>query len=87
MRLVSEMGGMPLIERPSPSAAPEFAQYAVLVASLCVTGLVEEMPKWLVYFELVFTTKEYMRQARAGPGRGRCAVWRKVVPTCRNYLA
>jgi pre-mRNA-splicing factor ATP-dependent RNA helicase DHX16 len=22
----------------------------------------EELPRWVVYFELVFTTKEYMRQ-------------------------
>lgn len=26
------------------------------------SGLVDELPKWIVYFELVFTTKEYMRQ-------------------------
>jgi pre-mRNA-splicing factor ATP-dependent RNA helicase DHX16 len=26
------------------------------------SGLVKELPRWVVYFELVFTTKEYMRQ-------------------------
>ena len=26
------------------------------------SGLAKELPKWVVYFELVFTTKEYMRQ-------------------------
>ncbi len=26
------------------------------------SSLFEEQPRWLVYFELVFTTKEYMRQ-------------------------
>jgi pre-mRNA-splicing factor ATP-dependent RNA helicase DHX16 len=26
------------------------------------SSLFEETPKWLVYFELVFTTKEYMRE-------------------------
>ena len=28
------------------------------------SGLAKELPRWLVYFELVFTTKEYMRQVR-----------------------
>ena len=28
------------------------------------SSLFQELPKWLVYFELVFTTKEYMRQVR-----------------------
>ena len=26
------------------------------------SSLFQELPKWIVYFELVFTTKEYMRQ-------------------------
>ena len=26
------------------------------------SGLAKELPRWVVYFELVFTTKEYMRQ-------------------------
>ena len=26
------------------------------------SGLAKEMPRWVVYHELVFTTKEYMRQ-------------------------
>ena len=26
------------------------------------SGLAKELPKWVVYFELVFTSKEYMRQ-------------------------
>lgn len=32
------------------------------------SGLAKELPRWLVYFELVFTTKEYMRQARFARG-------------------
>ena len=28
------------------------------------SSLFQELPKWVVYFELVFTTKEYMRQVR-----------------------
>lgn len=27
------------------------------------SSLFEELPRWLLYHELVFTTKEYMRQA------------------------
>lgn len=26
------------------------------------SSLFEELPRWVLYFELVFTTKEYMRQ-------------------------
>lgn len=29
------------------------------------SSLFEETPRWLVYYELVFTTKEYMREVRA----------------------
>lgn len=28
------------------------------------SSLFEELPRWVVYYELVFTTKEYMRQVK-----------------------
>ena len=34
------------------------------------SSLFQELPKWVVYFELVFTTKEYMRQVRVNIVRG-----------------
>ena len=34
------------------------------------SSLFQELPKWVVYFELVFTTKEYMRQVRVNVVRG-----------------
>lgn len=32
------------------------------------SSLFEELPRWIIYHELVFTTKEFMRQVPETPG-------------------
>ena len=45
------------------------------------SSLFQELPKWVVYFELVFTTKEYMRQVRVNLVRGgEDLTWSLVCP-------
>lgn len=44
------------------------------------SSLFEEQPRWLIYHELVFTTKEFMRQVRP-PCALLSAAWRRVFNT------
>ena len=38
------------------------------------SSLFEEQPRWVIYYELVFTTKEYMRQVHAYGALCKCII-------------